>query len=706
MKKLKVWLGLIIGIVLGLGQHVMGYADSDYDNALKTAPQGISLENIFTPGTTSNNTAAVVTTTNPAITGTQAAKVNNGKNQFGAIWSTADNVFNLKKNETASMWIYFGNTGKKAADGMALVFQNDSRGLNATPTFGKTIYGETLGVWGIATDRKQATADKIAASAIQNSWALEFDTHLNKSTSYSNAGDADSFDVDFGGPHLANGYPGDVATYNMVKTSQLLPIPSSGYYARQQHEGVLNGDYTLLSNGAWHHLTVDWKADSKILTYTFNDKDPVDGTDQPGVSEQATLDLDKIDPDHTDQIQWGFTGATGSSYENNLVVMEKIPGLVDAKASTTLTDKDTNQVIDDGGILKGGHKFQLDYQLNYLDGKQSWKDLTAKMSLPTHLNYDTAKITYADGTTSSLSLNGVVDNQIEWSLPTALSTANPRATITLTGTAEDVKGATSVAASASTFNAVNGVVTTDTSAFTLNPTLELNLFSLSGSSVQIEVGASATFKGLVIIPEGVDLSNDDMTVSSTLNGASLPDFKMPTGDDGRFDLTLTPGQLKAGSNSLKLWVTDPYQNVSNEVTYTITVPGQLTFQAVAEASSFEKTSLTGSSQQIKRTSDWQVKILDTREAGASWALQVTATPFISSDGRTLAGELRYYDEDGQTAIGGDPIMVSKGVSTDTDDVTDVVGNWQDESGLLLDVDGGAVQGDYESTITWTLNNVP
>ncbi|WP_125573647.1 L-type lectin family protein [Levilactobacillus huananensis] len=705
MKRIKVWLGLIVAIGLGLSQQV-GYADSDYDNALKTAPQGISLENIFTPGTTSNNTAAVVATTNPAITGTQAAKVNNGKNQFGALWSTADNVFNLKKNETASMWIYFGNNGKKAADGMALVFHNDDRGLNATPTFGKTIYGETLGVWGIATDRKQATADKVAASAIQNSWALEFDTHPNKSTSYSNAGDADSFDVGFNGPHLANGYPGDVATYDMVKTTQLIPIPASGYYAQQQHEGVLNGDYTFLSNGSWHHLTVDWRADTKVLTYTFNDKDPVDGTDQPGVSEKATLDLDKIDPKNTGQAQWGFTGATGSSYENNLVVMERIPGLVDAKATTTLMDKETNQVIGDGGILKGGHKFQLDYQLDYLDGKQSWKDLIAKMNLPTNLNYDAAKITYADGTTNELSLNDLMDNQVEWSLPTELDSANSRATISLTGTAEDVKAAVNVAASASTFTAVNGVVTTDTAAFTLQPTLELNLFSLSGSSTQIEAGASAVFKGLVIIPEGIDLSNADMTVSGTLNGTALPDFKMPAGDDGRFDLTLTPDQLKAGSNVLKLWVTDPYKNVSNVVTYTIIVPGQLAFQSVAEASSFETTSLTGSSQQIKRTSDWQVKILDTREAGASWALQVTATPFVSSDGRTLSGELRYYDEDGQTAIGGDPITVSDGVSTDKDDVTDVVGNWQDESGLLLDVDGGAVRGNYEATITWTLNNAP
>jgi len=39
-------------------------------------------------------------------------------------------------------------------------------------------------------------------------------------------------------------------------------------------------------------------------------------------------------------------------------------------------------------------------------------------------------------------------------------------------------------------------------------------------------------------------------------------------------------------------------------------------------------------------------------------------------------------------------------------VTDVVGGWDDEAGLILEVGGDAIQGQYQAEITWTLNNVP
>lgn len=705
--KWRTWLGVVAGLGALLFGGGTAHADTDYDNALKSAPQGISLENIFTPGTTTNNQAAVVDT---STSGTQAAKVNNGKKQFGALWSTTDNAFDLTKNETASMWLYFGNTGKKAADGMALVLQNDSRELAATPTYGKTISGETLGVWGVDTDKKQSTADKLAASAIQRSWALEFDTHLNSSTSYSNAGDADSFDGKLAGPHLAYNYPGEVSTYQMVKASQLLPIPASGYYATQTHEGAITGDYTLLSNGSWHHLTLDWNANKRQMTYTFNDKDPATGHEQTGISKTADIDLGKIDPDNTGQVRWGFTGATGDSYENNLVVMEKIPGLVNAKATTTLTDLTTQQVVGNGDVLKGTHKFRLDYQLNYHDGKQSWKDVAAKIQLPTDLTYDnTATIRYQNGKTASVSLAGMTDNQVAVTLTEALNAENATATISFTGTAADLKAATTVAADTSRFSAVNGVVTADTPSFTINPTLELNLFSLSGSSVQLEAGEDATFKGLVVIPEGVNLHNTDMTVHPTLNGKAQADFAMTAGDDnssGRFNYTVQAADLKAGANTLKLNVEDPYHNVSNTVTYTINVPGQLLFQEVSANSSFESADLTGYKQTIKRTKDWQVKILDTREAGAQWSLQVAGTKFTTADGRELAGDLYYHDSDQKSVVTTTPMTVMSGTSSANDDVTDVVGGWDDEAGLVLEVNGDAVQGQYEAAITWTLNNVP
>ncbi|WP_203643401.1 lectin-like domain-containing protein [Levilactobacillus andaensis] len=706
--KLKVWLGLLIGLgVLNIAD--VGRADVDYDQALKTAPQGISLAQIFTPGTTTNNTAAVVTTTNPNTTGTQVARVNNGKKQFGALWSTDANAFDLNQDQSASMWLYFGNTGKKAADGMAFVLQNDDRKLAATPAFGKTVSGETLGVWGVDTDKKQSTPTKVAASAIQNSWALEFDTHLNTSTNYGNTGDADSFDVGLNGPHLATNYPGDSDSYEMERAVTYFPIYSSGYYATQKHAGVISGGNTFLANGEWHHLSLTWDATDQEMTYAFDDKNPTTGIEQSGKQMTVGVDVAKIDPQKTGQVRWGFTGATGESYENNLVVMEEIPGLVDASAKTKLTNQRTGAVVTDGDTLKGRDLFKLDYQLSYVAGKQDWQNVTALLNLPEHLEYQAAEVTYADGTSQAIDLRGLADNQLNVGLERALSAKNPTATISLTGEAADVTAPVTVSASGSTFSAVNGVVTADTVAFTLKPTLELHLVSLSGSSTTVKPNESVTMKGLILAPEGVGLVNSDMRIQSQLNGTALPDFTVPDGDDntsGQFEITVPADKLRAGENSLTVTAHDPYGNASNQVKFTITVSRQLTFHTVAEKSSFVATDLTGTNQQIKRTADWQLKVLDTREAGAKWSLQVTGTPFVSSEGQQLAGGVYYHDEHGKTLISTTPIAVYQGEAADEDELTDVVDTWSDDTGLLLEVSGGTVAGTYEGTLTWTLNDVP
>ncbi|WP_143463582.1 lectin-like domain-containing protein [Levilactobacillus enshiensis] len=706
--RLKVWLGILLGLGM-LHMADVGRADADYDQALKTAPQGISLAQIFTPGTTANNTAAVVSTTNPNVTGTQAARVNNGKKQFGALWSTDENAFDLTQNQSASMWLYFGNTGKKAADGMAFVLQNDSRKLAATPTYGKNVSGETLGVWGVDTDKRQTTPDKVAASAIQNSWALEFDTHLNTSTNYGNAGDADSFDVGLNGPHLATNYPGDPDSYAMERAVTYFPIYSSGYYATQKHEGVISGGNTFLANGEWHHLSLDWDAAKREMTYTFDDKNPSTGVEQSGKQVTVSVDVAKIDPQQTGQVRWGFTGATGESYENNLVVMEEIPGLVDATAKTKLTNQRTGAVVTDGDSLKGRDPIQLDYQLSYVAGKQDWQDVTAHLNLPEQLRYQDAQVTYADGTSQTIDLSELADNQLNVKLTRTLSQKNPTATISFTGEAADVKTPVTVSASGSTFSAVNGVVTADTVAFTLNPTLDLHLLSLSGSGTTVKPNENVTMKGLILVPDGGDLVNSDMQIQAQLNGTALTDFMVPDGDDntsGQFEVVVPGEKLRAGENILTVTAYDPYGNASNQVKFTITVTRQLTFHTVAEKSSFVTTDLTGTNQRIKRTADWQLKVLDTREAGAKWSLQVTGTPFVSTTGQRLVGGVYYHDEQGKTLISNTPIAIHQGEAADEDKMTDVVDTWADDTGLLLEVSGGTVAGTYTGTLTWTLNDVP
>lgn len=707
---LRAGLLAVVSVLLTLGVGLtLARADADYDNALATAPQGIALDQIFTPGETANNKAQVVTTTNGQTTGTQAVMVTNAKDQFGTIWSTDENAFDLNRDESVSMWMYFGNKAGNAADGMAFVLQNDSRGVAATPSFGKKISGETLGVWAVDTNTKQTDPAALAQLAIQNSWALEFDTHLNKSDTYSKAGGADSFDVGLTGPHLASAYPGEGESYRLVKTTSGLIITQTAYYATLAHQGVIAGGNDLLSNGSWHHVTLDWDAQARQMTYRFDDKDPTTGNEQTGTARTVTVDPAVVDPDQTGKVRWGFTGATGSSYANNLVIFENVPGLVETDATATLTDLNTGKVLTDGASTRGTHEVQLDYDLTYEGGKQDWKDVTAKLNLPDNLEFEKINVTYANGDRQTVDPDKVADNQLTFKLDSPLSATNQTAKIRLTGTVADQKQASEVAAKTSTFTAVNGVTTTDTVHFTIEPKLDIDLLLTSAATVTIPAGETTTIKAQVFVSEGITITNADLTVHPTLNGKALPGEPIDDPDDnlsGKVRYTPAIEDLTVGKNTIDLYVEDNYGNRSNTITATVNVTGGLTFDQVAKQSSFQQTTLTGSTQRVKRTNDWSVRVVDSRAAGAKWHLQAAVGDFTTSDGQKLAGGLTYSDGQSQIQLNSTPTTIHQGQSSANQDVTDVVDDWTDDTGIQLTVAGHAVSGDYSGQIDWTLTDAP
>lgn len=85
-------------------------------------------------------------------------------------------------------------------------------------------------------------------------------------------------------PHIASNYPGAGLTY---VTNNLNP---DNPYVLMQHQGVIqNNSYSLLSNGAWHHVTMRWDATAKTMTYSYNDKDPSTGNAQTPVGTKTVL---------------------------------------------------------------------------------------------------------------------------------------------------------------------------------------------------------------------------------------------------------------------------------------------------------------------------------------------------------------------------------------------------------------------------------
>ncbi|EUJ28479.1 legume lectin domain-containing protein [Listeria floridensis FSL S10-1187] len=263
------------------------------------------------------------------------------KNQAGAIWNTDGNMMDLTKDFKTSMYLYFGDRGEKAADGMAFVMQADK---NKNKAF-RTGEGARLGVW-------DSASYKDFGMAIMNSFAVEFDTHYNS-----------EFDaaIPKGKNHIAWGYPGKKSTYH--DEWKLI-----GSYRWLNHEDPIFPKNNYLSDGKWHHFVVKWDAERSTLTYQFD------------TMRTISIPIDVKDVFGTSQVYWGFTGSTGSDYANNRVVFEEIPELLEGETKEKIVDQRDGKSIE-GKEVHAEDVLTYEIDTQYLKGKTAWKDVFLKKKI-------------------------------------------------------------------------------------------------------------------------------------------------------------------------------------------------------------------------------------------------------------------------------------------------------------------------------------
>lgn len=723
MQKKLLIIGLISLIVTTIwGGQLVAQADVDLDNALASAPQGITIQdqdnNMFTPGTAwksfnVNQSKVVDVPDSSGAISTQAVEVTTGPNQVGAIWSTDSNPFPLNSNhvqETASMWMYFGNGGTSSAgEGMAFVLQNDPDKLAASPKFstktswfggGTTLrtVGETLGVWG-PNDSSGDKASTIASKAIQNSWAMEFDTKVNKNN---NAGDGFDMVAGVSGPHIAWNYPADPGTYS--DGSGISTVPT------MMHRQPVNN--LTLADGQWHHITLTWDGYSQ-MKFRINDKDPKTGealTGQggdfkmdPAGAYGGSSDPTTITTTDTGETRWGFTGATGGTndWSNNLVVFEQVPGLVNATATNELTDTTTDKTIGSGDKIKSGDGVKLTYNLGYLNGRQDWKDIVAKLNLPQNLSFTKATVAYGDETTATLTGDDLANQLAKYALPKNLSTTDKAASITLEGKANTVDQETTVAGVTSQFAGSNNVLSTDTTDFIVTPIRGMKILKLTKDPVSVVDNQGATVKGnvgMTNVPDDYDYNN--VTVTATINGDTLtthPD------DGGEFTLDIPAADIKSGNNTLTVTASDEENNSSQPVTWTLS-RGILQLTNVSDKAQFT-TQLTGQMQRVAPETGWTVDVMDTRGVGKSWSLQASTTTLDTAPENELPGNLIYQKADGSTVTLGSSlqtVMTHTTVADSDAGTTNVTGTWSQNAGMLAQIDSDATVGNYSVIVNWQL----
>lgn len=208
-------------------------------------------------------------------------QMSSGAYQTGAIWSK--DKIDVRKKFTLEGYIYLGNQGSNAADGMTFTLQSDNNHF-----LGER--GQYLGMYG--------TSNHYYA-------ALEFDTYYN-------------------GDNLDD------------------PDQNSGLTQKGQHIGITTGGTNYhyaktefpknyaMSNNSWKKITVSGTPISSKnfkLSYTYKDmgtgritsNDTVVYFDGKGDSNGAHNFL------NSPYVYWGFTSATGEHQEVNALTFGKIP---------------------------------------------------------------------------------------------------------------------------------------------------------------------------------------------------------------------------------------------------------------------------------------------------------------------------------------------------------------------------------------------
>lgn len=716
----KRWLsaGLIL-LAVCLGSGSTAHA-GDLEHALQTAPQGILIRKtnpFITTDTTGKSSATVVDGKNPKTQGTQVAQLTGKPRQFGALWSTDAGYLDLQQDQTLAMWLYLGDQETQVGDGMAFVLQNDPAGLAAMPKVSEheQLPGETLGVWAVDNDEYQSESAQLAKTAIQNSWALEFDTHYN-GNSTNQPGSADSFDVSYPAMHIAASYPGLASSYRQhpVKDGSWLFLDFWKYSYSLNHTGVIAdvNNPEFMVDGQWHHLTLQWHAAAKTMTYTFDDRDPQTNQARTGMSRSVAVDPQLLKgqaagAQQSQRVRWGLTSASGTHFAHGLVVLENIPGLVDADSQAVLTDMQHHQVLQKGSQVLSETPLQLDYHLKYRRGRQPWSDIRANLQVPTNFETTRVEISYGDDfqTVQEVPTTLIKEGHLSVRLPRDMDSQRDTATVRLLGRAARVSQMTKVAATNSTFTSTARVSSADTPEFIINPATDLDLQVTSRNPLRLPHEQDTVVTGKVLAtPNTATLPA--ITVMPSLNDHSLDEVAVAA--DGTFKLPLKAQQLQPGTNRLELVAKTPQGDATDPVTVTVTVAGTLAFAAVSSDGHFQETQLTGGQQTIGRADAWKLAVRDTRGTDEKWKLMASATPFTAEDGQVMDGNLIYVTKLQTIVIGDEATTVFAHQTDDAvdDGLVDVAHTWMPRTGVLLQVASSARVGHYQSKLTWTLADAP
>ncbi|PEF42454.1 hypothetical protein CON22_28785 [Bacillus cereus] len=762
MKKFirKSSLVLLLGVSFCVSNHSPVYASGMQD----TPPGGIKLDNIFTVPSGSNS--ILIKNNKFDIVQLTDSKTN----QSGAVWSTDGNKMDLTKDFESSMYIYFGDSGDGAADGMAFVMQSDKDGNKAF----RTGEGARLGVWDFVEPKKYG-------GAIGNSFAIEFDTYHN----------GVSFDS-------------EVRKENHIAWSY--PNKSGSYYEKSNMKQLIHHDIQYpgnLSDNNWHNFNIKWNSKQSTLTYQFDNQSSV------------VVPININDIFGTTQVYWGFTGSTGSNFEMNRVVFDKVPGLVDAEVKADILDSTTQKSVVGTKVASGT---QLTYKLeaNYFGGKQPWRDINLSSKIDSNVSFVPGSFRWIDPSGNEFQLGEEWEEEL-WengTLNTPLSDMdldNLKQTVLFDVITNKVAQDT-VVSERGFFDGLNYKTKTPESIYTIsapienkvpeislaqeNETLKVPMgqdvdvsgkwkdedgtkvtitYKLSGQVIgqsqlqsnqentfqdwkytipkdklklgvnHLEVyatdgdGANSETKSLNISissPPAITLTEENKDVeidygknlkfSGTVNdldGANkelalyyVVDDNEPVafskvinsnpGKENVFAGEILTSNMNEGTHTISVYAVDEENLQSNICKFTLHVVKRLAFADDIKDVEFAATQISSIPKISERVSNYPIHIISSKGKGSKWKLKAELTKPLVSKENHTLEGLFFKKSNGEE----EKLVLNNPVIVEsgelTEDYFDINLNWKNNEGLLLRVDPSAYIGSYAGELTWTLEDAP
>lgn len=621
-----------------------------------TPPTGIKLEDIFqVPAGADSSVIAQEELDIVEITP-------DNKNQAGAIWNTPNNMMDLTKDFEASMYMYFGDKGSKAADGMAFVMQADKNGNGAF----RTGEGARLGVW-------DSTKAGEWGLAIMNSFAVEFDTYFN-----------DDFDEGANKKrnHIAWNFPGKKESY----IDSGFPFKSRSLV----HRDIRYPANNYLSDDRWYPFEIKWNAAAQMLTYKFDVLSPV----------SVPIDVQSVFG--TTDVYWGFTGSTGGSFANNRVVFEKVPGLVEGKITEEIMDQTgknmKNQDTYSGDILT--HELKT----TYLSGKVDWKEIVLSKRLSEHVNFKpgTLRQVNDDGEEIFLSDAYFQDNELKYPIGT-LSDKNAEKTIRFDIEIKDVEQNTTVTENSA---AKGKNYTTHTEEFSYNikknvpPEVKL---AQSGKVISVKQEERFQLEGTWSDRDSQSISvyyqmDDDEPVLALSEQENVM-----LGEENNFSIPIETELIDPGEHKIKVYAIDDGGAKSNVDKLTLRVLGILKLTSLPEYN-FGLYDIPSTNKLVFPLAQPKLKLSDTRGTGSQWHLKMKLEePLKNEVGQSMS--LVYVDSSNNKNYLNeeDAISVYSGKTTESP-IQSV--EWENNEGLSVEVLPSSYVGEYSGKVEWILEDTP